>query len=126
MSEDSISFYSESGCDKLAHVLLRLSGKWTVLILMNLSQKPLRFGELKKCLPGVSQRMLTLSLRNLERDGFVYRKVLSEIPPAVCYQLTDLASSLIYPLQVIGEWSCRNAEKIVEAHLIFDNENERK
>lgn len=98
-------------CLRVARVLSIITGKWSVLIIMLLRQKPLRFSEIKRGIDGISQRMLTLTLRNLERDGLVTRTVTTSIPPRVDYALTALGHSLAEPVQAVGVWAfCHLAE----------------
>src|SRR5271166_6066465 len=80
----------QSGCARVGPVLARLGDKWTVLVVMLLGEEPRRFSEIKRAVDGISQRMLTLTLRNQERDGMVTRKVTPTIPPRVDYALTEL------------------------------------
>lgn len=81
-----------------------LAGKWKIIILWHLIQKTIRFGELQKLIPEISQGILTRQLRELEEDGLVHREVYKEVPPRVEYSLTDLGHSLIPVVNVMGEW----------------------
>ena len=92
-------------CRAVADILSRIGDKWTVFVVRSLSDGPRRFTEIKRVINGISQRMLTLTLRGLERDGFVTRTVTPSIPPRVDYELTDLGRTLIGPLHTIGEWA---------------------
>ena len=92
-------------CRKVAPILARIGDKWSVLIVMTLSQGGRRFSELKREIDGISQRMLTLSLRGLERDGLISRTVTPNIPPRVDYELTDLGRSLCVPVLALGAWA---------------------
>jgi DNA-binding HxlR family transcriptional regulator len=94
-----------AGCKNVAPVLNRVGDKWSMLIVMILSDGPKRFMELKRAIDGISQRMLTLSLRGLERDGLVTRTVTPTIPPRVDYELTELGISLRQPVKALGEWA---------------------
>jgi DNA-binding HxlR family transcriptional regulator len=101
-------------------VLSRIGDKWSVLIVMLLSTGPRRFSELKRAIGGISQRMLTLSLRGLERDGLVKRTVFPTVPPRVDYELTDLGRSLCEPVQAIGTWAFENHAEIERARARYD------
>jgi len=101
-------------------VLDRLSGKWQTLLIVALIDGPRRFGELKRALPDISQRMLTQSLRELQRDGLVARRVYPTAPPSVDYRLTDLGRSLIEPLTALIRWAEARAEAIESARRAFD------
>lgn len=109
-----------SDCLKVSRVLSRIAAKWSVLVIMLLREKPLRFSELKYGIDGISQRMLTLTLRNLERDGLVTRTVTPTIPPRVDYELTELGHSLAEPIQAVGTWAFRNLAQIEAAQASFD------
>lgn len=108
------------GCQRFAPVLARIGDKWTVLVIILLGDGPLRFNELKRRIGGISQRMLTLTLRSLERDGLVTRTMFPTIPPRVDYALTDLGRSLLAPIRHLGEWAIANTPHIEEARRRFD------
>jgi DNA-binding HxlR family transcriptional regulator len=99
-------------CERVADILRRVGDKWSVLVVVLLELGPRRFNDLKRSIPGVSQRMLTLTLRNLERDGFVERTVTPCIPPHVSYGLTDLGQSLSVPVKALCVWSLANIDAI--------------
>ena len=99
-------------CDRVADILRRVGDKWGVLVVVLLELGPRRFNDIKRSIPGVSQRMLTLTLRNLERDGFVERTVTPCIPPHVSYGLTDLGQSLSVPVRALCAWSLANIDAI--------------
>jgi DNA-binding HxlR family transcriptional regulator len=101
-------------------VLSRVGDKWSVLIVMALGAGPRRFNELKRSVGGVSQRMLTLTLRGLERDGLVTRTQYPTIPPRVEYELTDLGHSLGQPVAALGSWARNNLAVIDAARQAFD------
>jgi DNA-binding HxlR family transcriptional regulator len=107
-------------CRKVSQVLARIGDKWTVLIVRALGDGPRRFNELKRLVGGISQRMLTLTLKGLERDGMVTRIVTPSIPPRVDYELTDLGHSLLVPVGALGEWALANAPLIEAARARFD------
>jgi DNA-binding HxlR family transcriptional regulator len=109
-----------AACQDVSEVLARIGDKWSVLIVMMLSDGPRRFSELKRMINGISQRMLTLTLRGLERDGLVTRTVFPTIPPRVDYELTDLGRSLRVPVQALGLWAMEHKAAIRTARRAFD------
>jgi DNA-binding HxlR family transcriptional regulator len=107
-------------CPKISQVLARIGEKWSVLIIIMLAEKTRRFSELKRAIGGVSQRMLTLSLRGLERDGLVKRTVFAVVPPRVEYELTPLGRSLHVPVSALGAWARGHLAEIDAAREAFD------
>ena len=107
-------------CRAVSEVLARVGDKWTVLVVSTLGDGPKRFNELRKALGSISQRMLTLTLRALERDGLVTRTVFPTIPPRVDYELTKLGRSLLEPVNTLGLWARKNRTVIQEARRRFD------
>ncbi|MGT2493882.1 winged helix-turn-helix transcriptional regulator [Cupriavidus basilensis] len=107
-------------CQAAGAVLARIGDKWSVLIVMLLADGPMRFNELKRKIGGISQRMLTLTLRGLERDGLVTRTVHATIPPRVDYALTSLAHSLKTPVEALGLWAIAHLPAIEQARQAFD------
>jgi DNA-binding HxlR family transcriptional regulator len=107
-------------CRAVSEVLSRVGDKWTVLVVSTLGDGPKRFNELRKALGSISQRMLTLTLRALERDGLVTRTVFPTIPPRVDYELTKLGRSLLYPVSELGLWARKNRAAIQYARHRFD------
>ena len=107
-------------CRAVSEVLARVGDKWTVLVVSTLGDGPKRFNELRRALGSISQRMLTLTLRGLERDGLVSRTVFPTIPPRVDYELTDLGRSLLEPVKELGLWARRNRPEIQAARERFD------
>src|SRR5918993_5870597 len=107
-------------CRAISQVLSRVGDKWTVLVVSNLGDGPKRFNELRKALGSISQRMLTLTLRGLERDGLVTRTAYPTIPPRVDYELTKLGRSLLEPVSALGTWARQNRPAIQEARDRFD------
>tara|TARA_R110002012_G_scaffold57941_11_gene149980 strand:+ start:2735 stop:3202 length:468 start_codon:yes stop_codon:yes gene_type:complete len=101
-------------------VMQGIFGKWSTLLLLALSEKPYRFGELRRLVPDISQRMLTQTLRDLERDGYVYRKVYATKPPSVEYGLTGLGTSMLTPLQDLVIWAGDNFAKVDAARKHYD------
>jgi DNA-binding HxlR family transcriptional regulator len=107
-------------CRAVSEVLSRVGDKWTILVVGELGQGPKRFNEIRRALGSISQRMLTLTLRGLERDGLVTRTVFPTVPPRVDYELTKLGRSLLEPVSGIGLWARQNRERIQEARRRFD------
>jgi DNA-binding HxlR family transcriptional regulator len=107
-------------CLKFAQVLSRIGDKWTVLIIILLSERGYRFNDLKRGIDDISQRMLTLTLRNMERDGLVTRTVTPSIPPRVDYELTDIGRSLAGPVKILGEWAFANLQGVAAARALYD------
>jgi DNA-binding HxlR family transcriptional regulator len=105
---------------RVSEVLARVGDKWSILVIGTLGNGPRRFSELKRAIEGVSQRMLTLTLRGLERDGFVTRTVTPSIPPRVDYALTELGRSLLDPVRALGEWAIANRTTVDAARQSFD------
>ncbi|HEX8047160.1 helix-turn-helix domain-containing protein [Rhizobium sp. ICMP 5592] len=98
----------------------QIGGKWSVLLLEALAQRPYRFGELRRMVPDISQRMLTQTLRELQRDGYVGREVFPTKPPSVEYRMTDLGYSLYEPLAQLLNWAEANHEAVRAARAHFD------
>ncbi|MFL6098873.1 MAG: winged helix-turn-helix transcriptional regulator [Actinomycetales bacterium] len=101
-------------------VLDRIGDKWTVLVVLLLSDGALRFSELRRLLGRVAPKVLTQTLRRMERDGLVSREVFAEVPPRVDYALTDLGQSLIRPIAVVGEWAEVHVNLITRAQTDYD------
>jgi DNA-binding HxlR family transcriptional regulator len=112
--------HASADCRAVSTVLARVGDKWSVLIVSLLGDGPRRFSEIKRMVGGISQRMLTLTLRGLERDGLVTRTVFPTIPPRVDYELTDLGRSLSVPVGALGAWARENQLKIATARQAFD------
>ncbi|WEX11181.1 helix-turn-helix domain-containing protein [Chelativorans sp. AA-79] len=105
------------------HELLSLVGdKWTMQVVRQLGNGTMRFNQLRRAIDGISQKMLTTTLRNLERDGFVTRTIYPTIPPRVDYSLTDLGRDLLVPISALGEWVVENRYRIEEARTRFDRQ----
>jgi len=109
-----------TGCRNVSPVLNRVGDKWSMLIVMILAHGPRRFNELKRHIDGISQRMLTLTLRGLERDGLVSRTVEPTVPPRVTYALTELGESLKQPVEALGQWAMAHIGCIRAAQQRFD------
>jgi DNA-binding HxlR family transcriptional regulator len=110
-------------CRKVSQVLARVGDKWSVLIIMQLKQGPRRFNAIKRSVGGISQQMLTRTLRGLERDGMVTRTMIPTSPPQVEYELTDLGNSLSKPVMALGMWSQEHISQIDAARARFDRRN---
>jgi DNA-binding HxlR family transcriptional regulator len=109
-------------CRAVSEVLARVGDKWTVLVVSTLGEGPKRFNELRRALGSISQRMLTLTLRGLERDGLVTRTVFATVPPRVDYELTRLGRSLLQPVSELGLWARKNRPAIAESRRRFDTD----
>lgn len=109
-----------AACAAVAPVLARVGDKWSVLIVRALGGGPRRFNDLKRDIGGISQRMLSLTLRGLERDGLVTRTVFATVPPRVDYALTDLGRSLWEPVEALGAWAQRHHATIAAAQRRYD------
>jgi DNA-binding HxlR family transcriptional regulator len=107
-------------CRAVSSVLARVGDKWSVLIIVLLGDGPKRFNEIKRMVGGISQRMLTLTLRGLERDGLVTRTVFPTIPPRVDYELTNLGRSLWQAVEPLGAWARGHVKHIIKARAKFD------
>ena len=112
--------FCPTACKSVSGVLSRIGDKWSVLIVMLLGDEPKRFNELRRLIGGISQRMLTLTLRGLERDGLVTRTVFPTVPPRVDYQLTELGRSLRGPVHALGLWAFAHTGAIEDARRRFD------
>ena len=107
-------------CRAVSDVLDRVGDKWSVLVVVMLGDGTKRFNELRRSIANISQRMLTLTLRGLERDGLVTRTVFPTIPPRVDYKLTELGRSLLQPVGALGDWARENHTRILQARVRFD------
>jgi len=101
-------------------VLTRVGDKWSLLVVATLRNGRLRFSELQRHIPGVSQRMLTLTLRQLERDGLLVREVHAEVPPRVEYELTGMGASLVDASVALLTWALENQPAIERARTAYD------
>lgn len=110
----------QNDCRAVSEVLNRVSDKWSVLVIVAIRERPLRFSALKREVGGISQQMLTSTLRTLERDGLVTRTVMPTTPPQVSYALTDLGRSLSNTLRQLAEWSIDNLATIHESRRRYD------
>jgi len=112
--------HENEDCCAVRDVLNRVGDKWSVLVVALLRDGPLRFSELRRSVEAISQRMLTLTLRGLERDGLVTRTVTPTTPPRVDYELTALGSTLLAPITALAEWAKKNRGAIQSARDRFD------
>jgi DNA-binding HxlR family transcriptional regulator len=110
-------------CIAVREVLNRVGDKWSVLIVQMLANNPRRFSELRHAIEGISQRMLTLTLKGLERDGLVTRTVYPTIPLRVEYKLTDLGRTLRKPIQSLAKWAQENRERIQQSRNRYDSKS---
>ncbi|MGH1329911.1 MAG: winged helix-turn-helix transcriptional regulator [Paracoccaceae bacterium] len=134
-------------CAQVSDMLSKIGDKWTVLVVSTLGAqalcipaqgetrpndaqtckeveiRPMRFSEIQREIGNISQKMLTSTLRTLERDGFVIRTVTPSRPPRVDYELTDLGRDLLIPVQQLGQWAVNNAARIAAARAAFDQQN---
>ncbi len=106
---------------EVRQILDRVADKWSLLVIALLAERTLRFGELGREIDGISTRMLTVTLRNLERDGLIDRRVYPEIPPRVEYRLTDLGRTLLGTIQALVGWTEKHQVQIARARQSFDN-----
>ena len=113
-------------CRAVSDVLARVGDKWSVLVVTRLGGGQLRFNELRRSIGGISQRMLTLTLRGLERDGLVTRTIFPTIPPRVDYELTELGRGLSKPVEALGKWAFDHRVQIEDARAKFDEKNASK
>jgi len=116
--------HDHAECRAAGQVLDRIGDKWTVMVVGTLSKGPMRFNAMMRVIGGVSHRMLTLTLRGLERDGLVKRTAYPTIPPKVEYELTELGRSLIGPLKTLAAWTQRNRCAVEAARARFDADGE--
>ena len=107
-------------CGRFSSVLSLIGDKWTVMIVLTLTERSRRFNEIKRTIGGISQQMLSRTLRALERDGMVVRTVHPTVPPQVEYALTNLGCSLASPIRELGSWAGDNIAEIEGNRLAFD------
>ncbi|MEO4001304.1 helix-turn-helix domain-containing protein [Mesorhizobium sp. CAU 1732] len=116
------NLHETDACRAVSDILSRIGDKWTVLVVETLGDGSMRFNELRRMVGSISQKMLTTTLRNLERDGLVTRTVYATIPPRVEYELTDLGRELLVPVRALGLWARDNIERINGARMRFDTQ----
>ena len=107
-------------CRMIDEVLSLIGDKWSIYVVVMLGQGKRRFSELKREVDGISQKMLTVTLRGLERDGYVTRTAFATIPPRVEYELTELGQDLLTPVRALGDWANRNEARVVGARIRYD------
>jgi DNA-binding HxlR family transcriptional regulator len=117
---DALPRPEETTTCELRDLLDRLADKWSLLVVELLGHRTLRFSELKRQIDGISQRMLTLTLRHLERDGLITRTVHPVVPPRVDYELTALGHSLLAAVEPLVGWTRANREQIAVARTRYD------
>ena len=117
---DAAPSLSANECLRVGQVLSRVGDKWTVMVINELGDGPRRFNELKRRIDGVSQRMLTLTLKNLVRDGLVSRTATATVPPRVDYELTPLGRGLLEPVRALGEWAAAHIVQMDTARERYD------
>ncbi|ROS21814.1 helix-turn-helix domain-containing protein [Cellulomonas sp. PhB150] len=120
MNDSLCVVHGEAG-PMIRSVLDRICDKWTLLVVSTLQRGRMRFTELQRSIPGVSQRMLSLTLRHLERDGLVVRTAYAEVPPRVEYALTDTGTTLIEPALALASWAVANGPTIEASRSSFDS-----
>ena len=116
---DAFQWDSREDCD-VRQILDRIADKWSLLVVALLQRQTMRFNELRREIDGISQRMLSVTLRHLERDGLIERTVYPEVPPKVEYRLTDLGCSLLDTIQPLVDWTEKHQAEIARARAAFD------
>ena len=117
----TLSHRDETACQAVSDILARVGDKWTVLVVELLSTGPMRFNEIRRRIGNISQKMLTTTLRALERDGLVTRTIYPTIPPRVDYELTELGRELRLPVNALAGWARDNIAQIRAAREAFDS-----
>ena len=118
-TDDAFQWDTREGCE-VRQILDRVADKWSLLVIALLERRTLRFTELRREIDGVSQRMLTVTLRHLERDGLVSRTVHATVPPRVDYALTDLGCTLHQTIQALVDWTEAHQQEIGAARAAYD------
>ncbi len=108
-----------AACAAEVETLALIGDKWTVMVVGALSKGPIRYNEIRRRVEGISQRMLTLTLKGLEQDGLVTRTMFPTIPPRVDYELTELGRKLIVPLKALAKWARENRPAMLAAREAF-------
>lgn len=111
---------NSEGAREVKRILSRVGDKWSLLVITLLGKHSMRFNELRREVDDISQRMLTLTLRNLERDGLVSRTVYPTVPPKVEYELTELGSTLLETIQSLVNWTITHIDDIASAREAYD------
>ncbi|MFK7793152.1 MAG: winged helix-turn-helix transcriptional regulator [Devosiaceae bacterium] len=120
--DETNPFYDPNICP-VRHVMDQIGDKWSILVLTGLNAESRRFSELKRAIPDVSQRMLTKTLRGLERDGLINREVTPTTPPRVDYSLTELGQSLVQVLEPVAGWALAQREQVAMSRALFDEKS---
>lgn len=116
---------SVDGCAATRELLARIGDKWSIYLVGALREGPLRFSALERSIDGISKRMLTLTLKSLERDGLVTRTVTASVPPRVDYALTPLGESLLAPVGLLARWASENGGAVQAARARYDRRAKR-
>jgi DNA-binding HxlR family transcriptional regulator len=111
----------EEVCSAISDMLARIGDKWSLLIVSTLGNGPMRFNELRRQITDISQKMLSSTLKILERDGLVSRTVVPAVPPQVEYALTNLGQELLVPVSALAEWTAENTRRILTARAEYDS-----
>ncbi|MBU4527184.1 MAG: helix-turn-helix transcriptional regulator [Hoeflea sp.] len=111
-------------CQVANDVISLVGDKWSVLVVSTLGSGTLRFSEIKRAVEGISQKMLTTTLRGLERDGYLTRTVYPTVPPRVEYKLTPLGIELLGPVSALGNWAIANHARVLAARRAYDERAE--
>lgn len=107
-------------CETISNMLARIGDKWSILIVRTLGEGPVRFNELRRRIADISQKVLSTTLKALERDGLVSRTVVPSVPPSVSYELTDLGRELLVPVSALAAWTHENTTRIMDARALYD------
>lgn len=110
----------------ISQMLARVGDKWSMLMVRTLGRGPVRFNELRRQIGDISQKMLSSTLKSLERDGLVSRTVVPTVPPQVSYELTDLGRELLIPVSAIIGWTIDNTDLIVAARRSYDAQRDQR
>ena len=113
------AFNPHASCRAEVETLALIGDKWTVMVVGALSKGPIRYSEFRRRVEGISQRMLTLTLKGLEQDGLVTRTMFPTIPPRVDYELTKLGRKLIVPLKALSKWARENRPAMFATHALY-------
>ncbi|WP_223644192.1 helix-turn-helix domain-containing protein [Corallococcus sp. EGB] len=116
----------DDDCVATREILSLVGDKWSVMVIVNLGEGPVRFSDLKRAIEGISQRMLTLTLRNLERDGLLTRTVHPTTPPSVDYALTRLGRTLLEPVSALAMWAQKHRPEMERAREAFERSHRAK
>jgi DNA-binding HxlR family transcriptional regulator len=121
LSNGKLTAEFDTDCGATREILSRVGDKWSVLVVVLLGECTMRFNEMRRAVAGISQRMLTSTLRGLERDGLVVRTVRPTNPPQVEYALTRLGHTLLEPVRVLAVWAQRHRGEVMKARATFDH-----